>query len=382
MRRFLILLPLIIVPVVILFACNNNGITTPGPTIAHFVSVQVCKTCHITKNAEWSQTRHARALIDLNAAGPQPSCIKCHVVGLDNNPANSGYDDPDPAVAARFGGVQCEACHGMASEHINTFGPPPSPLGPEVCGGCHDGVHHPTYTEWGQSLHAAALDARDKSSHFSTECLQCHSADYIFADSVPEDATPQDFQYGITCVVCHDPHSDENPFQLRADIVTLCAGCHNDEGATPGSSPHHPNANMFQGVGGAEYPGKTYDSSFHTYLEDGCAACHMWTAPFDETTNTAISGHTFKPVIQACQECHPGLTTFDRNGAQTHVHELLDELKAKLDAATDTDKLTLSYAYANFNYNFCTEEGSFGIHNYRYAVALLSDSIADFNPGS
>jgi predicted CXXCH cytochrome family protein len=220
------------------------------------------------------------------------------------------------------------------------------------------------------------------SSHFTTECLKCHSADYIFAASVPDNATPQDFQYGLTCVVCHDPHSQENPFQLRSDVVTLCAGCHNDEGATPGGSPHHPNANMFQGVGGAEYPGKKYENSFHTYLENGCAECHMWTAPFSTDINTAISGHTFKPRIEACQECHPGLTTFDRNGAQTHVHELLDTLGAKLDAATDNDKLTLSYQYAKFNYDFCSEEGSFGIHNYQYAVSLLSDSIADFNPGS
>ena len=384
MRRF----PILVLPAILIIglfvACNGgNGPVNPGPQPLHFVSAEVCSSCHVKKSTEWSKTRHSNALADLLAAGtPQSYCIPCHVVGLDSKPANSGYDDPNPEVKARFGGVQCESCHGMGSDHIKNMTLPDSPLGSEVCGTCHDGAHHPTFTEWKTSLHASALDARDMSSHFTTECLRCHSADYIFAASVPETATPQDFKYGLTCVVCHDPHSEENAFQLRAKITDLCSSCHNDEGAAPGQSVHHPNSNMYLGVGGAQYPGKKYTNSDHTSLEKGCAACHMYTAPFDATSNTAISGHTFKPRVEACQTCHSDATDFDRYGVQTQIHGLLDTLKAELDAATDNDKLTLSYQSALFNYGFCDAEGSYGIHNYKYALALLNDSIADFNPGS
>jgi predicted CXXCH cytochrome family protein len=383
MKRYPFIALIIILTIWAFVACNGNGPIIPGEPVTHFVSAQVCSACHIEKAAEWSQTGHHRAWTDLLAEGePASYCIPCHVVGLDSNPANSGYDDPDPEVAARFVGVQCESCHGMGSDHIKNFEPLDSSLSSEVCAQCHDGAHHPTYTEWQQSLHAVALDARDHSGHFTTECLRCHSADYIFADSVPDTATPADFQLSLTCVVCHDPHSEENDFQLRMDIVSLCSQCHNDEEAIPGESPHHSNSDMYRGIGGYEYPGKTYENSYHTFLEDGCAACHMYTAPFDPVNNTAISGHTFKPRLEACNECHPGTDTFDRDGTQTMIHGLLDTLKAELDSATDADKLTLSYERAMFNYNFCAQEGSYGIHNTQYAVALLSDSIADFTPGS
>ncbi len=346
-----------------------------------YVSAEVCNTCHIQKGLEWELTGHADALPALLSSDHvSDTCVPCHVVGLDDNPNNSGYDDPNPAVAAKFGGVQCENCHGAGSEHIKTYIGLDSPLGGELCGQCHEGSHHPTYTEWATSTHATANLAWQLSSHFGTECQACHSADYIFADSISEDAQPEDFVYGVTCVVCHDPHSDANPFQLRMDVADLCAQCHNSEGATPGASPHHPNSEVYFGTGGYNYPGEDYENSAHTSLEDGCASCHMWTAPFSATINTAISGHTFKPLVEACQECHPNAVSFDYRSGQTEIQALLDELKEKLDAATADDKLTLAYTYAKFNYDLINADGSKGVHNHKYAAKLLQDSIDDFEP--
>ena len=28
------------------------------------------------------------------------------------------------------------------------------------------------------------------------------------------------------CTICHDPHSSDYPLHLKADINTLCTGCH------------------------------------------------------------------------------------------------------------------------------------------------------------
>jgi hypothetical protein len=56
-------------------------------------------------------------------------------------------------------------------------------------------------------------------------------------------------------------------------------------------------------------------------------------------------------------------------------------LKAKLDAATEEDKNSLSYVRAKFNYDFVLNDGSTGVHNFKYAQKLLQDSINDFTPG-
>lgn len=385
-RNYLaILLVLVIIGAV--SACQHGtSVLVPTAGGLRFVSADICMGCHQRVGNEWILTKHAIALPALEASGhASDHCYACHVVGLDGDPANSGYDDPDPTVAARFGGVQCENCHGAGSNHIATLIPLNYNLDAAMCGGCHTDAHHPTYDEWETSAHAEALEVpRETNSHFSLHCLECHSADYIFADSISEDMDPFDFDFGITCVVCHDPHSNTNEYQLRVEPLALCYQCHTSEGARPGSSPHHPNGDIYQGIGGYEYPGQPYENSAHTLFEEACVICHMWTAPFSATGSgeDAISGHTFKPRIEACLECHLGATDFDIYGAQTEIQGLLDALTAELNAATDNDKLTVGYLNAKFNRDFVNADGTRGIHNVKYCRALLQDSIDDFEPGS
>lgn len=368
------------------FGCSGgSNPTAPGEDINRYVSVDVCAMCHVGVAAEWERTAHSRSTDDAIAGGHAGDhCWACMATGSDGVLANSGYDDPDPGIAERFKGVQCEACHGVGGRHIVDRAPLIKDYDAAMCGGCHEGARHGIYEEWEESGHAHAIDARDASSHFATHCLDCHSTDYRFADNVPEDATPYDFEFGITCADCHDPHDDTNAYQLRKPVIELCGECHTAGGSKPGSSPHHPHADVLQGTGGYEYPGSTYENTAHTYLADGCAGCHMWSQPYNSTGEgeAGIFGHTWEPLIEACQECHVGLETFDRGGTQTEIQGLLDELKAELDAATDNDKLTLSYDRANFNYKFVDSDGSLGTHNLKYVRALLQDSIDDFTPGS
>jgi len=384
--KYLVLIIAIIVAGVN-FSCNSGSdplVPNPGD-ILKFVSADVCVGCHGSIAKKWERTGHAMALEGLLTSDHvQDFCYACHVVGLDNDPTNSGFDDPDPITAARFGDVQCEACHGAGSNHIVTKEPLIANLSDELCGGCHNGAHHPTYDEWQESAHAVALSRPSVLPYFGVDCLGCHSADYIFAESIPEDATLDDFEFGITCVVCHDPHSEENDYQLRTDPLTLCYQCHNHHDAIPGEDVHHPHGDMYQGMGGYEYPGETYEDSAHTFITEGCVACHMWTSPFNALglDEDAISGHTFEPRIEACRECHSGAEDFNLGNAQSTIQGLLDELGAELDAATEDDMTTLSYERALFNLEFVTEDRSLGIHNFKYAQKLLTDAIEDFEPGS
>ena len=362
--------------------CNSGGdpaIPDPASTL-RFISADLCTACHAGEGAEWEMTAHYRALDDLLQTTWSATCLECHTTGYDGNTLNSGYDDPDEIVAMRFDGVQCESCHGAGNTHVGDREPVIAGLDAELCGTCHNSPHNQLYTEWQSSAHARSIDRRDTNADFVTECLRCHSADYIFAENIPDNATPDEFDLSLTCVVCHDPHSDEHEFQLRSDRAAICNTCHYS-GAVPGQEISYPQVDLFLGTGGYKYPDESYSNTAHTTIGEACIACHMWTSP-PMREDTPVMGHTFEPTVEACRECHPTLETFDRGGAQTGIQELLDELKAELDAATANDLFTLSYINAKFNYDFIVADGSLGMHNTRYARALLQDSIGDFEPGS
>lgn len=79
-----------------------------------FVGVEYCQLCHTAQHAQWLETRHAtayRRLIQNDKAG-DPTCVGCHVTGLGQR---SGFVLAERT--RRMQGVQCEACHGPASEH-------------------------------------------------------------------------------------------------------------------------------------------------------------------------------------------------------------------------------------------------------------------------
>ena len=212
-----------------------------------FVGYSRCYYCHIDQITNWLATPHAVALtcLSTNTALP-PSvlqgCMVCHNVGFGQQ---GGFVDTNttPGLA----NVQCEACHGPAGAHVNISGRKYHPLNTvaaEVCGGCHDGTHHPTYSEWTNSAHAAVIsDLATASSGFTNatggesrqmSCGPCHSGatritmlnsytdmlagqtNYLVLPSGTDAA-----HFGMTCVVCHDPHAtNSNPFQLRNPIAS------------------------------------------------------------------------------------------------------------------------------------------------------------------
>jgi hypothetical protein len=132
-----------------------------------------CATCHPDEARFWARTVHARAYAALEAVKKQYSldCINCHVTGWQQpggvcridkagvggpgieTPAQrigNGAAEPAPA---RLGigrqGVQCEACHGPASEHLRISADLPhgGPKGVQVstCTRCHEQENSPHF---------------------------------------------------------------------------------------------------------------------------------------------------------------------------------------------------------------------------------------------
>lgn len=207
----------------------------------------------------------------------------------------------------------------------------------------------------------------------------------------------------------------------------LCVKCHQAREVVPlplvnGDSvlisnfrwgPHYSmNANVLVGVGGFEVSGPVpYPSTnpHKTLIKDGCITCHM-ANPY----GTFAGGHSFNmtyesggteiPHVASCAQsnCHAGATNFDIEGKVTEIKNLLAELRQKLidkgllDISRNTDgknvlneyillpgnkpkKFSALEAGAVLNYLLIAKDRSNGVHNYKYAKALLKNTIEALN---
>jgi hypothetical protein len=215
----------------------------------------------------------------------------------------------------------------------------------------------------------------------------------------------------------------------------LCATCHRavftarDE-VKPRSIPfdfwgahHGPHADMLLGTNAYEFPGKTYSKSAHAALPNaGCVTCHMTQPKGRYALLPTIGGHSFRigaevhelPKLNnaGCLSsgCHtemkqvPGKPVFERSAAadwdgdgkvetvQEEVQGLLERiinqqgsglLQTMKDPLYDPKgkfirnkvQYPIEVVAALYNYKFVLEDGSRGMHNTKYAVQLMMDSI-------
>jgi predicted CXXCH cytochrome family protein len=208
-----------------------------------------CGNCHADEQASWAETAHAGAWETLQASGgAQAFCEGCHAISENGNvlEGSVGYDAltaasvADSAILAVYHDVQCESCHGPGNDHALS----PSAVMPLAsaavgtgltngCGECHEGAHHPFVEQWEASAHGTGGSFTYAGGISS--CNQCHSAQGALVEQFSEDV--EYLEKGgaplpITCIVCHDPHSDTYDAQLRAPLSgfltnNLCIKCHN-----------------------------------------------------------------------------------------------------------------------------------------------------------
>jgi hypothetical protein len=217
----------------------------------------------------------------------------------------------------------------------------------------------------------------------------------------------------------------------RGGYGNLCASaCHQGRYSTytrvlPNKPPYYgfvnrygvhygPQADMLYGTNGYQYEDpKMTGISTHLGLENTCVTCHM--ADRNGLPNHQMSMDEAKYAgmtpawdpLESCKSCHGAITSYsdikasydyDGNGkiegAQTEVQGLLDSIKAHvpLDTTPTSDhylqpvyytydslkiKNHPEYVKAIWNYYFVESDGSMGVHNTQYAVALLRRSLLD-----
>lgn len=315
---------------------------------------------------------------------------------------------------------------------------PPGPEGPigqdgvENCMDCHNNSQliSEKLFQWEFSVHATG-------GHYernTASCAGCHTSQGFLdrlatggmtASMTIENPLPQN------CYTCHQIHStytsaDWEP--TTADPVTfwvggetvdlgnsnLCINCHQARVPTPAVppvgetadynitnkryGPHHgAQGMMFTGLGGYELDGsESYTNSLHEQLiEKACINCHM--AAIDGANEAG--GHTFRVRAEGggdineagCIQCHEDLINADQfqdyvSDTQTEIQMLLDSLSNILldrgilnpndlpyaDVPLDLSSLELGILW---NYQYVREDQSLGVHNYKYAKALLLNSI-------
>jgi hypothetical protein len=102
---------------------------------AQYVGAEGC-LCHADPvQKTWHMSKHARAFELLKLAGQEKNekCLPCHTTGY----GQGGYGTE--GLEANLEGVQCEECHGPASEHVDKMDKDlitrtPSAI---VCARCH-----------------------------------------------------------------------------------------------------------------------------------------------------------------------------------------------------------------------------------------------------
>jgi len=382
----------------------------------NYSGVAMCQGCHSsggrTQYTTWILTAHAKAYDSVAFVQKQTGCSPCHTTGWDTLKANHGADDyisdngdgtftvTDSVEYKKKVNVQCESCHGPVQYGLNHGNASTINLTAEQCGTCHEGTHHPYYSEWSTAKHAVSDTNANAylAGQFrnSPNCTGCHTVQG-FLEFVTDpnldpsvENPPGDNAEPLVCAACHDPHSNANTGQLRLPPAQLCQKCHNPEYNPDAPEPtgedlHHSTAYMLEGKGGYHYDGYTYESSMHTLVAtDKCVTCHIVMTPYVSEEEPASTGHTFMPKGIKCFECHGDFDTlavgFDYRHIQTEVDSLLEILGGNLAAATSADSATDDFKRAKFNHDFVEADGSRGIHNTKYARVLLLSAIANFTP--
>lgn len=328
------------------------------------------------------------------------TCGKCHggnteypVAGAQLSAAQSGH-------TLGFGG------HAQNSWYANGNG----------CQQCHTNEGFIEYVETG-----AVEGYVDYPSQ--PGCFTCHTphetGDFSLRTEVAVTLSTGDVYdvgSGNLCANCHMSRRDVMT-QVKAGTLSSHFGAH-----------HGPEADMYLGVNGFEMPGNSYSNSAHTYvIEDSCVTCHLARVEGRYSASPGLGGHSFyakaevheatKVNAAACSACHEGVdedatgeffnvmakADYDADGdvesAQAEVEGLL-HLIVNGDGTgvlqTSTPPAYLADGSWNsarglefpveivagvWNYKFIEEDKSLGIHNPKYAVQLLMDTIGYFDSG-
>jgi len=192
------------------------------------MSDEECSECHIDIHDRWSHSPHANAYEDpyfqeqWQELGNPNDCLACHTT---NYQQSTGMYDAE--------GITCRACHTAMQDHPESVAE--TEIKSEFCGTCHT----TTVNEWRKTGHSLS---------------------------------------DVSCIECHNPHSQDPLFEEPDD---LCINCHKDDMGD-------------------------YLNDLHVSEGIGCVDCHALVIPPEEPPEDGIvpTGHAFDITPKTCVACH------------------------------------------------------------------------------
>ncbi len=370
---------------------EGGVVAAPAGWTGGYLGVDTCEKCHDGSFmpdvvSTWQKTGHATKFEDSfgSYSEARPYCIPCHTTGYDEENDNGGFDDLaraagwNPAeenigswvasqglegvqksAAGRLINIQCENCHGGATNQEGNMHQYSVNWSPNACDACHGQIDQLQY-----AAHVTGADVGGGNTHTAgAHCANCHTGQGYVVNTIrgeeiiyPDAATPDEpanmlplvAQPVIGCPTCHDPHAatfpEEEPLedggvkvfskQLRAwgevdlpagvaidaGVSATCINCHRNKrdvayhadfiAGKKSRGPHQTMADVFYGVGADDFDGALkFTNSIHTTMaEHGCVTCHMAPTPGldshadpydpEQPGHNMIGGHSFAMSVE------------------------------------------------------------------------------------
>ncbi len=362
----------------------DSLLTTDKKTLSLVAGI-TCESCHGPKDP-----LHF-------GAGTQPKtmdagvCAQCH---------------DEPWRYNRY--VQWENSGHSEAIWSNSFRTTGAPVGTNynlnACVRCHDGQAFVNFTK-GKPFDNSVAAGYGPLAHTKITCQTCHEPHSMGLRTAPAssdtlgngyDYSSFNFGDGKICVNCHKYRRNNQSYVLTP--------------MSPFWGPHYRGAtDIFLGQNGYTFGANLPSSIAHQNVENTCVGCHMSATPDTGTpARDKIGMHTWNMRyvsdtqveyhnVTGCISCHSGINKFedifasydyDKDGNTepfiVEVNGLLKKL-AKLLPPFGSETINRNLISASpdsalfkkafWNYLYVNYDGSNGVHNPKYVVSLLQNTI-------
>jgi hypothetical protein len=202
-----------------------------------------CKACHQTEYAKWNSGGHSinYAEVFLNTVHNKAEviyedCLRCHGMFFDKGTVMDIVEPLDTAGPWKLKNayltdrpaIPCFACH-----QVHQAGNTQIRQKPETPESFHylrkketltsfyyrrDSTFFPVPLLLTQEINYKSIPVKISQDPNQSLCLQCHSPNAFNMSGTDDDRTPRGVHEGISCLACHDPHSNS--------AVASCKNCH------------------------------------------------------------------------------------------------------------------------------------------------------------
>ena len=205
--------------------------------------MQRCIACHQTEYSKWNSGGHAMNYSEVflnsvhnKAEAIYDDCLRCHGMFFDEGTVFNIVEPLDTAgpwklknvSMADRSAIPCFACH-----QVHQSGYPGIRPNLEIPASLHysrvkktltsfyyrrDNMYFPVLSLISPEINYQSVPVKISQDPNQSLCVQCHSPNAFNMAGTDDDRTPRGVHEGISCLACHDSHSNS--------AIASCKNCH------------------------------------------------------------------------------------------------------------------------------------------------------------